>query len=85
MLVAGDKFGYVSLRATNDIEVEAKDQGETNQMTALERTTGTRLEANLQNHDIFYARVNSTFMKPDALTSGLKSVSSLLLKKALPT
>ena len=85
MLVAGDKFGYVSLNATNDIEVEAKDQGETNQMTALERATGTRLEANLQNHDIFYARVNSTFMKPDALTSGLKSVSSLLLKKALPT
>ena len=84
MPVAGDKFGYVSLLATKDIEVEAKDQGETNQMTALERATGTRLEANL-HHDIFYARVNSTFMKPDALTSGLKSVSSLLLKKALPT
>ena len=84
MLVAGDKFGYVSLLATNDIEVEAKDQGETNQMTTLERATGARLEANL-HQDIFYARVNSTFMKPDALTSGLKSVSSLLLKKALPT
>ena len=84
MPVAGDKFGYVSLLATKDIEVEAKDQGETNQMTALERATGTKLESNL-HHDIFYARVNSTFMKPDALTSGLKSVSSLLLKKALPT
>jgi len=82
-ILSGGKLGYLNLdsEAIDNFVGTEEVSGES---TALEHALGNRLDAQLQQ-DIFYARVNANFMKPEAVTSHLSSVSAMLLKKSLPT
>ena len=53
--------------------------------TALDNALSAKLSiSDEQQRDIFYARVSSSFLKPEAVASRLSAVSAMLLKKSLP-
>ena len=78
-------MGYLSLdsEASDHFEGSSEEVPEESR-TALDHALGSKLNAQLQQ-DIFYARVNANFMKPDVVKRNLSSVSAMLLKKSLPT
>jgi len=84
--LSGERLGHLSLDSVVEDDQFVSDVNPADEVpTALDNALSAKLSiSDEQQRDIFYARVSSSFMKPEAVTSRLSAVSAMLLKKSLP-